>query len=217
MKQFFLKNKRLKLLALVFSTALWYFVAGQSSTEVGFLVPLVFKGIPKDYVMASKPLSEVEVRVSGPKAFINNLSPSQIIAEVDLGASKEGLNNYKILPKNIVTPVAVDVVRIRPNSVDVRLEKVVAAKVPVNVKVEGDPAKGYRVSSISVFPRTVEIAGMKKEVDRIQGLRTRPVDISGLDESTSLLVQLDIPEVELRSISANRVTVKIAIHKEERK
>lgn len=122
----FLKNKRLKLLALVFSAALWFFVAGQSNTEVGFLVPLGLKGIPADLTVTGGPPSEIEVRVSGARQVISALSSSQIIAEIDLSGGVEGVNTYNILPDNIITPVGVEVTGIRPSSVEVRLEKLTA-------------------------------------------------------------------------------------------
>lgn len=214
MREFFTSNLRLKAMALAFAVALWFFVAGQSRTEVGFLVPIGLKGIPKDMVMTSGPPDEIEVRVTGPRLFISNLSPAQIAAELDLSAAKEGLNAYKLQTKDIVTPMGIDVLRLRPNSIEVKLERLSKADLPVRARVVGRPAPGYRVTDVQVFPKHVTVTGTRKEIKDIGAVFTKPLDISGMDSSTSLSVQLDTAGGEFRSISAERVEVKVIIRKE---
>jgi YbbR domain-containing protein len=214
MREFLSTNLRLKIMALVFSVALWFFVAGQSRTEVGFLVPIGLKGIPKDMVMTSAPPDEIEVRVTGPRLLIGNLSPSQIAAELDLSASKEGLNEYKIQPKDIMTPMGVDVLRLRPNSIEVKLERLSKVDLPVRARVVGRPAPGYRVADVVVLPKTVTATGIRKELNDIGVVLTKPLDISGMDSSTSLSVQLDTAGGAFRSLSAERVEVKVIIRRD---
>lgn len=214
MKTLLTSNLRLKLLALIFSLALWFFVAGQSNTEVGFLVPIGLKGMPKDMVMTSMPPDEIEVRVTGPKLFINNISPGQINAELDLSGAKEGLNSYRILPKDIVTPMGVDVLRLRPSSIELRLEKLIRVELPVKVRLSGKPAKGYRVADVIVFPKTVVASGTRKEIRELSAIYTKPVDVTGLDSSASVTVPLDTAPYEFRSTGIDRAEVKIIIKKE---
>ncbi|MBE7415529.1 MAG: hypothetical protein HS130_10035 [Deltaproteobacteria bacterium] len=214
MRSFLASNTKLKVLALVFALALWFFVAGQSRTEVGFLVPLGFKGIPKDMVMTSMPPDELEVRVTGPKLFINNLSPTQITAEIDLSGAREGLNTYRIQSKDIITPMGVEVQRLRPSSIEVKLEKMVRAELPVKARLTGRPAAGYRVADVAVAPTTVSVTGTEKEMRKLKEISTRPIDISGIDAPLSVKVQLDHAGLELRSLSVESVEVRILPRKE---
>lgn len=214
MRDFFTSNLRLKAMALAFAVALWFFVAGQSRTEVGFLVPIGFKGVPKDMVMTSVPPDELEVRVTGPRLFITNLSPTQIAAELDLSSAREGFNSYKIQPRDIVTPMGIEVLRLRPNSVEVKLERLIKVDIPVRARVVGRPASGYRVADVIVSPRSVTATGTRKEIREIGAISTKPVDISDMDSSASLSAQLDTSGLEFRSLSAERVEVKVVIRKE---
>lgn len=214
MKVILLKNLRLKILALVFATALWFFVAGQSSTEVGFLVPIVFKGIPANMVIAGLPPGEVEVRVAGPKGVINNLSPSNVVVELDVSGAKEGHNTYKILPQNITTPVGVEVVRLRPSSIDLRMEPVIKLSLPVRARLTGSPAAGFRVAGVRVFPPSVTATGVKREIKNTSVIYTRPIDISGLGSTRNFTSELDILENEFRTISADKVSVRVVIEKQ---
>jgi len=207
------QDLKLKVLALVFAVALWFFVAGQSSTEVGFLVPIGFKGIPKDMVMASAPPEEIEVRIMGPRFVINNVSPSQIQVELDMSGAREGLNNFRILSRDIVLPMGVYVVKTRPVSVDIRLVGLITVNLPVKVRLTGRPAAGYKVIDVNVSPRSVTANGVKKEMKDLSGIYTNPVDVSGLTSTAAFTVQLDIPVNEFRSISDDKVNVRVVVGK----
>lgn len=214
MKGIILSNLRLKLLSLAFAMALWFFVTGQSNTEVGFLVPVGFKQIPKTLVMTSAPPAEVEVRVMGPKLFINNLSPSQIVAEIDLSDSKEGLNSYRLLPKDVVTPMGIEVMRVRPSSLDIRMERLITVNIPVKVRLSGKPAAGFRIIDVTANPKVITASGVKKEIKELTGIYTKPIDVSGLNFSTTINSELDIPANEFRAISSDSAAVRIRIEKE---
>lgn len=216
MRDFLTSNLRLKAIALAFAIALWFFVAGQSRTEVGFLVPIGFKGVPNDMVMTSMPPDELEVRVTGPRLFITNLSPTQIAAELDLSGAKEGLNAYKIQPTDIVTPMGIEVMRLRPNSIEVKLERLIKVDLPVRAKVVGRPASGYRVADVAVYPKHVTVTGTKKEIKGLKTISTKPLDVTGIDSSMSLSAPLDTSGLEFRGLSAEKVEVKVILKKERK-
>ncbi|MBI5562125.1 MAG: hypothetical protein HY894_04630 [Deltaproteobacteria bacterium] len=209
MRGFLLKNLRLKLISLAFAFALWFFVAGQSSTELGIMAPLGYKGIPKDMVMTSAPFGEVEVRVTGPRFLVNNLESSRIIAELDLSGAKEGTNNYRVPSKDVSVPMGVRVSRVVPGVVEVHMERLVEVELPVRVRFHGKAAPGFRITGVAVSPRTVTASVLAKDAPGLAGVYTKPVDVSGLDESASVSAALDAPEPEFMNISAYNVTVRI--------
>ena len=213
MRFFLTKNPGLKLSAFLFAVALWFFVAGQSSTEVGFMVPLGFHGVPEDRAVKSGSPGEVEVRVRGPKFVINNISPRQITAELDLSGAKEGINTYNILPDDIVVPTGVKATLVRPSSVEVRVEGVLKAALPVKVRLTGRPARGYKVARLKVAPGRVEAVGRRSEIESIDRIYTEPVDVTGLAGSKSFTARLDIDNNEFSSISTDRVNVRVVIVK----
>lgn len=215
MRNFFASNLRLKVVALAFAIALWFFVAGQSRTEVGVLVPISFKGVPKEMVMTSVPPGDIEVRVTGPRLFIANLSPAQILAEIDLSGAKEGLNTFKIQPGDITTPMGTDVLRFRPNSIEVKLERLSRAELPVRARVVGKVAAGYRVADVVISPRTVTATATRKELNDTGAVFTKPLDVTGLESSKTVSVQLDTAGGALRALSPEKVDVKVIIRREK--
>jgi len=210
-KQFLATNLRIKVLALAFAIALWFFVAGQSDNEVGVLVPIVFKDMPKSMVMTSSPPEDAEVRVGGPKFIVNNISPSQILVEIDLAGVTEGLNTIRLTPKDVTTPTGISVTRIRPSSIDIRMENLVSVTLPVKVRLTGKPADGFKVVEITASPKTVDASGTRKELKTMSRILTKPVDIDGLDATAYIKAPLDVPSHELRSISAEAVAVTVKI------
>jgi len=211
MKGFFLKNIGLKALAVIFAAALWFFVGAQSSSEVGFLVPLVLKDIPANMEISGLPPGEIEVRVSGPGRTITNLSPSSVIAEIDLSGVKEGHNVFKLSGQNIITPMGVEVVKLRPGSVDIKMEALGKAVIPLRARLRGEPAAGFKVAAVSVSPRTVMVLGAARALKEHDVIFTKPVDISGLDSTKKFVVDIGAAASEFRSISADKATVRVSI------
>jgi len=212
-RTFLFKNLRLKLISIVFAFALWFFVAGQSSLELGIMVPLGYKGIPDDMVMTSAPFGEVDVRVVGPKFLLNNIEPGKVIAELDLSGAKAGTSVVRILPKDVNVPAGVKVARVVPGSVEVHLERLVDVELAVKVRLHGRPASGYMVSGISVTPKTVKTRVFAKDAPAFEAIYTRPVDISGLAESESRVVGFDALEYESINLSAQSVAVRVTVSK----
>ncbi|MFZ3072010.1 MAG: CdaR family protein [Thermodesulfobacteriota bacterium] len=126
--KYIIRNFKLKILALVISVALWFFVTEEKVSEVGMFVALETRGVPKGMVVVSKTPETIEVRFFGPKAFIAGLSPSEIKAELDLKDALEGLNVYKLAVENISVPGGVEVVKINPKTVYLTIEKPSEAK-----------------------------------------------------------------------------------------
>lgn len=213
MRVLFFKNLRLKLISIAFAFALWFFVAGQSPLELGIMVPLGYKGVAKDMLMTSAPFGDIDVRVTGPRFLLNNIEPGKVIAELDLSNAKEGTSAVKILPADVNVPMGIKVSRVVPSSVQVHLERLVEVELPVKVRFHGVAAAGYRVSSISVNPKTVRMKVFAKDASAFKAIYTKPIDISGLDESANMVVGFDALEYESMSLNAQNVAVKVNISK----
>jgi len=83
------------------------------------------------------------------------------------------------------------------------------AEKPITVNWVGEPAPGYRLLDVKAEPTSVQVTGAPAELVGLR-IQTEPVDISGLDESNTFQVALDLPVgiglVEVQSIV---VTVEI--------
>jgi YbbR domain-containing protein len=214
-KGYITNNLRLKLLALFFSIALWFFVGGQRDAQVGFLMAVDLAGAPQDMVMVGEPPGQVEVRLSGPQGFINNLSPSQVQIILDVGSAREGNNTYRIEKHDIIVPRGIEVVNVSPNFFDVRFERLMTVMLPVRVNFAGTPSMGYQAINLKAEPSEVEVFGNKTAVANIKRIYTKLVDIEGFDSTKNLQVPLAFPE-GVRPGSLKNVYVTVTIEKKER-
>ncbi len=63
-------------------------------------------------------------------------------------------------------------------SIDVARE-LAYATLPVVPVLVGEPAAGYRVSSVVADPQTVTVSGEAAAVERLSSISTQPLDVSG--------------------------------------
>ncbi len=184
------ENWILKLLSLVFALVLWFFVMGERKLEVGYTVPLELKNVPPGMMVANEVPSLVDVRLSGPRTMLMNLSPKDISISVDLADLDPGLTSFKRLEERLNIPSGVKVTRLSPSFVDVKLERIKEKVVPVRVVFNGAPAEGFGLGSIRVTPERVTVEGAESEVKDVTEVLTDPVDVDGAKESFSLIVPL---------------------------
>lgn len=185
------ENWILKLLSLVFALILWFFVMGERRVEVGYTVPLELKNVPSGMMIANEVPSLVDVRLSGPRTMLMNLSPSDISISVELGDLKPGLTSFKRLEERLNIPSGLKVTRLSPSFVDVRLDRVKTKTVPVEAIFAGTPAQGHNLRDLQIKPPRVEIEGAESELKDVNEVQTEPVDIEGVKESFALIVPLD--------------------------
>lgn len=215
MRGYVLNNIRLKILALLFSIALWFFVGGQRDAQVGFLMDVELEGAPQDMVLVGEPPGQVEVRLSGPQGFINNLSPSQVNILLDVGSAREGINTYRIDSHEVVVPRGIEVVNVSPSSFDISFERLMKVMVPVTVNFAGTPSMGYQAINLKAEPSEVEVYGNKKTVTSTKRIYTKLVDIEGFDSTRNLQVPLAFPE-GVRPGTIKNVFVTVVIGKKEK-
>jgi YbbR domain-containing protein len=132
----------------------------------------------------------VDVRISGPRTLLMNLQPNDIRIAVNLKDLQPGLTSFKRLEERLNLPTALKVTRLSPAFVDVKLERVMEKKVPVQPVLMGTPDDGYRVASIKAEPSHVTVEGAESEVKEVNEITTEPIAVEGAKETFTLTVPL---------------------------
>ncbi|MBW2452838.1 MAG: YbbR-like domain-containing protein [Deltaproteobacteria bacterium] len=180
-----LENWFLKLVSLAFAIVLWFFVMGERRLEVAHIIPLEYKNLPQDLILANEVPNSVAVRISGPRALLMNLSPSDISIAVDLENLPPGVTSFKRLEESLNIPSGLKVTRVSPSYVDVKLERVREKQVPVKAVLTGEPAAGFLLDRYNVEPAKVTVFGAESELKGISEVTTEGVDLTGVSESFS--------------------------------
>lgn len=201
-------NLALKLTSLLFATALWLAVSSSPPSEVVVNTAIIFRGMPANMEIGSESIPTVQVRVRGPVRLVRRLEVSDVHAEVDLNGVAPGEHTFD-LTRAVGVPDKLEVTQVVPSEVRIVLDTRMTRFVPVQPRVIGSFAPGYRIASITSDPAQVEIVGPKKEVLVVESAITDPIDVSGVLDSITIArpAYVSDPLVQVRDSNPVRVTV----------
>lgn len=186
--EFLTTDWTLKLLALAVTLGLWFAVTGQRAPASVRLrgVPLTFLR-PADMEISNDPRDEVEVTLSGSRRALDSLNVRNLIVNVDVSNLPRGERVVPLTPErglvSMELPNGVRIENIEPSAVPVRLERVLEAVRPVEVRLEGQVAEGYEVRGIQIAPESVRVRGPQSRVESLQTALTETVSLDDRRET----------------------------------
>ena len=173
LREIFVEDLGLKLLALAISLALWYGVTGQRTPTTIRVphVPLNFR-LPNNTEISNDPRSEVEVALTGNKSALDAINVRDLIVNVDVSDLKPGSDPYNVqLTPERVTMGLPDGVRfsdIQQNNVLLRIEPRTERELEVDV------------------PEKVKVRGPASRINLLQKAPTEMISLEGRKESFTL-------------------------------
>ena len=231
--RFLLRNWHLKLSAVLLATVLYtgLVFSGQfSDSDVQLTIGIT--GQPPETAVLSGTPGAVDVSYRAPNDVIGTLTSESFRATVDLSAyDMERAPEPQVLPVDVVSLVdGVEIINRDPRTVTIELDRLVAARVPVEVDY-GDVPDTVEVDQPSTSVDEVEVRGAASLVERVDravarvlidesGIRVErsvplePVDITGQPvdnvavEPGEVVVEIDVETVETnRTVSVRpRIT-----------
>ncbi len=164
---------RLGTLALAFILAIvvWVVAVQRENPVVTTLisgVPVGVQNLPSDLVFAEQQPelpNTVDVRVRGPQGVLNNLTPSDFTATIDLSGAEADTQE---VPIKVQTNVAsVHILDIYPDAVVVQLVRKVEKEVPVVANLIGNPPFGFIAGTPVITPTVVTVRGPEPKVEQV--------------------------------------------------
>ena len=118
---FVTRHWELKLLALGFSIALWFFVMTTETSDLVLSAPIEFEGVRPGLMLTGERPDSVDVQVHGLRGTLARLSPDQIKAHVSLSGVGAGETTLRLWPEQVTVPAGVTVLRVNPSRIRVML------------------------------------------------------------------------------------------------
>lgn len=204
----------LKLLALAITIGLWYAVTGQRAPATMRLRSVQLDFVrPPNIEISNEPIEEVDITLEGSQGKLAEINARNLVARADITQLKPG-DRVARLTRQIVSmelPEGVQIVRIEPGSVALRLEPVVEREVEVDARFEGDPPAGFGRRNVQISPARVRVRGPESHVAAVQVAHTETISLEGQTESLTLpQIAIDIPDrkiVPLDAVVAVRVEI----------
>jgi YbbR domain-containing protein len=203
LREIFVEDLGLKLLALVISLALWYGVTGQRAPTTIRVprVPLNFR-LPGDTEISNEPRTEVEVTMTGSKRSLDTINVRDLIVNVDVSDLKPGEYQLQLTPERVTMglPDGVHYGDIQPNNVMLRLEPRIERELEVEVRHTGSVPEGYELHNIVAIPEKVKVRGPASHVNALQKALTEIISLEGHKESYTLpqaAIEIDDKKIDL--------------------
>lgn len=205
------RNIWLKFLSISIATLLWLVVAGDRVVERALRVPIEFENLPQGLEIVGEPPETVDVRLRGSSGTLGRLTPGELAAVIDLRTARPGRRLFHLTPGSVNIPYGIEVVQVAPATLPIGFENSAVRLVQVRPSVEGRPAPGYEVASITSVPATVEVIGPESSLRGLEEAMTEPISVSDATRPIREVVNVGVadPNVRLRTPQTAEVTVQI--------
>lgn len=191
--QALVSNPWTKLLSVALATFTWLYVQGEEVHETRIKAPIAWSLPPT--LVATEPLpTSATLTVKGTRSAARKARGATVRLVVDVSELDAGDHTLEIaglVPEGL--PPSVELRAIAPGSVRFTLDEVATRSVKVRPVLVGDPADGYVITTTVAEPPVVEVRGPRSAVSLLREVQTRPVDVTGLDESGDHPALLDLP------------------------
>jgi len=194
-------NASYKVLAVVLAVFVW-FLARKSGEpiQMSFYAPVVFKNVsPEFQVTSDPPQVNIVVHTNSRDSF----NPQEIQAVLDLDKAQEGTLSYVLTEKHILSPVKVEITRIHPSQITVRIEELIERSFSIKPRYHGTPKKGYLLGDIKIVPDTLTMRGPRSVLEKMDHISAHEIELEGLTESVTVRVDLDLPGGNVQIIHQN--------------
>lgn len=207
------RNVGLKVVATGLGTLLWMTVGSDMVVERSVRVPLVFRGVPADLEIAPGAPDSVEVHLRGRASQLTG-DQGDVLVSIDLTDTRPGSRVFPLRTDQVTTPFGVEVTQVFPSTVMLTLEATSQRSVPVRATLEGEPAKGFVVRTVTVDPADVLVVGPTKPLEELEHAITESVLIEGATANVSKTVGVGVGDASLRLREPRTVRVTVVIVKQ---
>jgi YbbR domain-containing protein len=204
-------NLPLKALSLALAVLLWFVIAGEKTSEIAVTVPVELQNFPPDLELTSELVNAVEVRLRASPGIIRGLSPGDVSARMDVSGFGEGQHIIQLTTESIRVPFGVRVVKIKPPTITVNLERSVEKMVPVRPRVQGTPAPSYEIGEVTSEPAEVRVTGPRSRVQGVESAFTEPVSAQAAETAIVQYVNLGLDDPFVRIEGAHRAKVTVRV------
>jgi YbbR domain-containing protein len=189
-----LRNKGIKVLALILAVVSWYAIRGAISFETLVSnVPLTIR-LAEGWAVLDRSTDAVDVLFQGSRDELLRLNRENVEVVVDLtGRENAGTLEISLDPRLVVAPGTARARAIQPGEVTIQLDRQSVREVPVKVDVQGSPPEGFEMGMAVADPVAVQVSGPKQRVDAMKWVRTEPVSMDGRRQSFRERVELVQP------------------------
>ena len=212
LRQALTANLPLKLTSLFLSVFLWFMAAGEEPASALLPVDLSVRPPPGRSVVQQP--GALRALVVGPRRELLKLSAAPLRLTRILPDSTEGDDvRLDVGPGDIELPrgVQVHVQDVQPRGLEIGLDSTFQRLVPVEAVVRLQAEAGHALGTIAVLPGTVRLFGPRDLIERIDSVRTLPLEVSRADGPLEQTLPLDTTAFGRVRVTPATVMVRVEV------
>lgn len=205
-----------KLGSLAVAVLLWFAVEGQPELVTMHEIPILYRNLAGGLVLGSDSLVEVRAELRGSSGKLSDPALAETFVALDLSrVTGPGEQTFTLANGDFSLPQGVTLLRAMPSQVRLNFDRIASREVPVHVRLNGEPAKGYRIASHEVTPEKLRISGPEGRVNQVESAETDAIDVQSLVETTQVQVNAFIadPRIQFQTPPAPVVSVTLKLEK----
>lgn len=217
LRKVFIEDWGIKLLALGITFVLWLAVSDFNKPRTIRMAAQLNFIRPNNLNISNDPPKTVDVELTGSKERLNSMKLLDLVATVDISDNRAGERVIRLSSDRVhmELPAGVKIESFQPATIPIRLEATVERQLPVEIKLEGQPAAGYEVVRSSAQPSMITVRGPARLLDNLEHAPTDTISVEGRRESfTTARVPIDISD---QRVELSKPTVDVAIEIGEKK
>lgn len=172
--------------------------------------------LPSDHlILTSKKASPDKITLKGASSQVSKIKKAKVVVDASTITNDTNLN----LPVQLEDENGelVEGVELSQGFINVSLSINSTKEVPIKLKTTGSPAEGINISKYTFSQEHVSIVGAKETLDDINYIDTKPVDLTQINETTNVNIDLDLTEGIFLSDTDKKIILNIKVDKIENK
>jgi YbbR domain-containing protein len=148
---------------------------------------------------------EIILTLTGVERDLDLISATDLTATLDVSDRRPGERIEQLVPNRlkIDLPHGVQLEKIEPASIPLRLELIVERQLEVEPSLEGKLGEGYELQGITLTPQKVRVRGPASHVNALVKASTETISLEGRKESFSMSqTAIDIPDQKVKVLDA---------------
>ncbi|MBU0678663.1 MAG: hypothetical protein KJ626_11160 [Verrucomicrobia bacterium] len=212
-KAVFAKDKWILLLSLFLAVVSWYTIREIISFESSLRNVRVIVLVDEGWAVLDQDPETVAILFRGPQEDIRALTQEKVEVIVDMrGQALDGVATVPLDPSMVNVSGSARAVSFSPDELTLELDREIEKQLPVKVDMQGRLPVGYELEQVVCQPVSVVVGGPRQKVEKLEVIRTVPLDLNGRLQSFDRKVSLVPPEGTWDArLAPDRVTVEVKI------
>ena len=172
--------------------------------------PRVVGMVSDDLTLGSSKITPAQVTVKGATHRLKSIN--KVVAPVDVTEQKDSFTTVSELVAVNDDGYDIPNMKIIPASVTVEahmVRQMITVSLPIRVIMTGNLPEGVHVSKVDVQPQEIRVTAPPSVLKDLKEVKTKPVDVSTLIGSTSMAVELDLPDKAIPETSSAQVRFSV--------